>query len=109
MTNPTPDAPAPQPATITAEDMDRLITTGQARPWTRQLRGQVPPAVLVESGPGEHRDTDDANSGEWYVMLDGTDVYQPASPELAALLTRDAARLHAADRAVADVDARNGT
>lgn len=106
MTTPNPESTTTQTAAITAEDMDQLIAANRAQPWTHPLRDAVPHAVLVHRDPGS---TGAADEGEWYVVLDGTDHYQPAPPELAALLTRDAARLRAADQAVADVDNRHRT
>lgn len=72
---------------ITRDQMAHHITTGRARPWTHTLHGLVPAATLLD--------------GTWYVVIDGTDDYQPAPEPLATTLTQANAALTAADRHLA--------
>jgi hypothetical protein len=97
------------PATIPTERMNQLIAEGRAQPWTRDLHGHTPQAALLDGTRDHAAHPATLAGGTWYVVLADTDDYQQAAPELADILTRDAARLAAADQAVADVDARNRT
>lgn len=110
MTNTDHPAHADYPATMSDDAMNALIAEGRAEPWNNQLRGDTPDAVLLDGawGTTEHG-LPILTAGSWYAAYGDSDEYRIATPELAAILTRDAARMRAADQAVADVDARNGT
>ena len=75
---------------ITREDMTAHINAGRAEEWTHALAGMMPTAARM----------DDA----WYVILDGTDNYQPAPQPLADILTTTHALLATADATLAQAD-----
>ncbi|MGH8883542.1 MAG: hypothetical protein ACRD0P_40395 [Stackebrandtia sp.] len=110
MTNTDDPAHANYPATLPDDAINALIAEGRAQPWKNQLQGGTPDAVLLDGswGSTEHG-MPILTAGIWYAVYGDSDGYRLATPELAAILTRDAARLRAADQAVADADARNGT
>lgn len=76
--------------TITIDTMAEHIATGRAAEWTRPLGGDIPLAAHLDN--------------TWYVVLDGTDHYQPASHDLTAVLTRAHTVLALADDAIAHTD-----
>lgn len=110
MTNTNHPAHADYPATLSDDAMNALITEGRAEPWNNHLSGATPDAVLLDGswGTNEHH-APILTAGTWYAVHGDSDGYRLAPAELAAILTRDAARMRAADQAVADADARNGT
>lgn len=78
---------------ISREDMDAHIDAGRAQRWTHQLG---PDRMVFVAA---HMD------GTWYVVLEGTDGYQPAPEQLAALLTAKQKLLSIADEKIAEADA----
>ncbi len=78
---------------LSRTEMDDHIKAGRATPWTQPLAGAVPTAAHLD--------------GTWYVVIEGTDHYQPAPPPLAAVLTEAHAMLTIADRAVATAEANS--
>ena len=70
--------------TISRDAMANHIATGQAQPWTHTLHGQLPTAARYNN--------------TWYVVLDGTDHYQPAPEPLATTLTTTNRALTTADQ-----------
>jgi hypothetical protein len=85
------DTTMPTTTPISRDQMATHVSTGRAHPWTHPLHGAIPTAAHID-------DT-------WYVVLDGTDHYQPAPPQLAAVLTHAHDLLTAANQAIAQADA----
>jgi hypothetical protein len=110
MTNANQPAHADYPASISDDAMNALISEGRAEPWNNQLGGATPDAVLLDGSWGTtERGLPILTAGSWYAVYGESDEYRIATPELADMLSRDAARMRAADQAVAGADARNGT
>jgi hypothetical protein len=92
-----PDHPAIQtagrqwPEQVTQDEMAELVTAGRAEPWTQPLNtasgSQIPVVARID--------------GRWYAVLEGSEVFQPASPALARELTDVADRWHQANTALA--------
>lgn len=77
---------------ISRATMDDHIATGRATRWTHAL------------GPDSAIPTAANLDGIWFVVLDGTDDYQPAPTELADVLTHAARALTLADSAITDAE-----
>lgn len=71
---------------ITHDQMTEYIQTGQAQQWEQPLGGLVPTATKM--------------GGSWYVVLDGGNDYQAASPQLGDTLTKAQELLTIADDAM---------
>jgi hypothetical protein len=77
--------------TVTAEQMTEALATGLAQPWNRSLGGDPLNVVFF--------------LGQWHVP-DAEGNFEPASAELASVLTQGVRELAEADRVVAEVDER---
>ncbi|WP_309114671.1 hypothetical protein [Saccharothrix sp.] len=71
---------------IAREEMDTLVEAGRAEAWTRSLGGRIPTAAQLD--------------GRWWVVLYGTDFYQPADDLVAAVLSHARSAFALADSAL---------